>query len=202
MVNTPPSTGNAQLDRFLRSVADDLRTLAKPREGWRLSDFSADVSEVISDRRDLIDIVRAWGRIEDLEDSLAEELKKHLDLYDTSLSLNEDLGGLVGTFSDIQRWWDENPALYLEDRVKISNALSKAEAALSTSQSATSAADNAITRVTALEASHGLGPESPIDGQTANLISQPDTLTHAAIFGQFVESPPGSGLFSVPGEDI
>lgn len=82
MVNTPPSTGNAQLDRFLRSVADDLRTLAKPREGWRLSDFAADVSEVISDRRDLIDIVSAWGRIEDLEDSLAEQP-----------------GGLVGTFS-------------------------------------------------------------------------------------------------------
>lgn len=188
MVNSPPTTGNAQLDRFLRSVADDLRTLAKPREGWRLSDFSADVSEVISDRRDLIDIVRAWGRIEDLEDSLAEELKKHLDLYDTSLSLNEDLGGLVGTFSEIQRWWDENPALYLEDRDKISNALSKAEAALSTSQSATSAATsaeskagNAIDRVTALEAMGGLSPQSPVDGQTANLLTQSGSLTNAAV---------------------
>lgn len=188
MVNTPPLTGNAQLDKFLRSVADDLRTLAKPREGWRLSDFSADVSEVISDRRDLIDIVSAWGRIEDLETSLSEELKKHSDLYDSSLSLSEDLGGLAGTFSEIQRWWDENPALYLEDRAKISNALSKAEAALSNSQdavstasSAVSTASNSAARVTALEAMSGLSPESPVDGQTANLISQPGTLTGEAL---------------------
>lgn len=36
-------------------------------------------------------------------------------------------------------------------------------------------------RVEALEAREGLAPESPVDGQTANLISQPDTLTRSAV---------------------
>ena len=39
---------------------------------------------------------------------------------------------------------------------------------------------NAVSRVEALEAMAGLSPESPVDGQTANLISQPDTLTRTA----------------------
>ena len=42
-------------------------------------------------------------------------------------------------------------------------------------------AGSAISRVDALEAMAGLSPESPVDGQTANLIEQPDTLTRAAL---------------------
>ena len=40
---------------------------------------------------------------------------------------------------------------------------------------------NSVDRVAALEAMAGLSPESPVDGQTANLLSQPDTLTRAAL---------------------
>lgn len=42
-------------------------------------------------------------------------------------------------------------------------------------------AGSAISRVDALEAMAGLAPESPVDGQTANLIEQPDTLTREAL---------------------
>lgn len=48
-------------------------------------------------------------------------------------------------------------------------------------------AGSAISRVDALEAMAGLAPESPVDGQTASLIDQPDTLTRNAIGGVFNE---------------
>lgn len=57
---------------------------------------------------------------------------------------------------------------------------SKSTSATSTASTAISAASNAVTRVTALEAMGGLFPESPVDGQTANLLMQVDTLTRAA----------------------
>lgn len=53
-------------------------------------------------------------------------------------------------------------------------------------------------RVATLEAMNGVSPESPVDGQTANLIGQDDTLTRAAINQLFQEDPPGSGLFRTP----
>lgn len=61
MVSQVPNTGNAALDKFLADLKKEVETAIKPDEGWRLSDFSADVSEVISDRRDLIDIVSNWN---------------------------------------------------------------------------------------------------------------------------------------------
>lgn len=64
------------------------------------------------------------------------------------------------------------------------------QAATRSAQSATTAANRATTaenkvdsytpRVDALEAMAGLSPESPVDGQTANLLTQPHTLTNAA----------------------
>lgn len=38
-----------------------------------------------------------------------------------------------------------------------------------------------IPRIEGLEAMHGLSPQSPVDGQTADLIRQPTTLTNAAV---------------------
>ena len=55
-------------------------------------------------------------------------------------------------------------------------------------------------RVDALEAMAGLSPESPVDGQTANLVSQPGTLTRAAIN---VEIDKRVRLFEAePGSDV
>lgn len=74
-------------------------------------------------------------------------------------------------------------------------------AATTAAQSATSAenkVDSYTPRVVALEAMAGLSPESPVDGQTANLVLQGDSLTRAAISNLFAEDPPGSGLYSIP----
>lgn len=46
---------------------------------------------------------------------------------------------------------------------------------------AASAVQQTWSRVSAIEAMAGLAPESPVDGQTANLVEQPETLTRAAI---------------------
>ncbi|AGG66867.1 hypothetical protein [Corynebacterium callunae] len=76
-------------------------------------------------------------------------------------------------------------------RSESTRAETKATTALST-------AGNVDDRVAALEEREGLSPESPVDGQTANLIAQPSTLTRAAVNQLFQEDPPGSGLFRTP----
>lgn len=75
-----------------------------------------------------------------------------------------------------------------EFKAKADNALTVATAAdgksttaLSKSTTAESAVGNAVSRVVALEAMGGLSPESPVDGQTANLVLQGGTLTGKAI---------------------
>ena len=78
-------------------------------------------------------------------------------------------------------------------------ATTAAQEATAAAQEATSAdaratyaeakAGNAVSRVEALEALGGLSPESPVDGQTANLISQPDTLTRQTLARDFTQAP-------------
>ena len=62
-------------------------------------------------------------------------------------------------------------------------ARSVASTAQSTAGAAKSTADNADARVTALESAAGFGPSTPVDGQTAALVLQPDTQTRAALKG-------------------
>lgn len=54
--------------------------------------------------------------------------------------------------------------------------------------------ENAVERVTSLEAMAGLSPQSPTDGQTANLLQQPDTLTRSAFDGKLDRAAPPSVL--------
>ena len=61
------------------------------------------------------------------------------------------------------------------------------QTAITTADTASTTAQNAETRVTSVEAMAGLSPESPVDGQTANLISQPDTLTRAALSDAYAD---------------
>lgn len=58
---------------------------------------------------------------------------------------------------------------------------SEAAAATIVANSAKEVSENTDARVTALESREGLTPESPVDGQTANLVTQPDTLTSGAV---------------------
>lgn len=75
------------------------------------------------------------------------------------------------------------------------------QTAMSTADTASTTAQNVEARVAAVEAVADLAPESPVDGQTASLISQPDSLTRAAVtaaFGAaFQEDPAGSGLYTI-----
>lgn len=67
-------------------------------------------------------------------------------------------------------------------------AVTAGQAATSADLRATSAeskVDSYTPRVVALEALGGLSPESPVDGQTANLIEQDDTLTREALDGLY-----------------
>lgn len=80
-----------------------------------------------------------------------------------------------------------------------SNAETAAVTAGQAAVSAESKFDSYTSRVVALEALGGLSAESPVDGQTANLVLQGDSLTRASISGLFAEDPPGSGLFTIPG---
>ncbi|HCJ55454.1 MULTISPECIES: hypothetical protein [Glutamicibacter] len=54
-------------------------------------------------------------------------------------------------------------------------------------------AENAIQRVAALEAAGELNPESPTDGQTANLLGNPETLTHGALVSALLDEAKASG---------
>ena len=75
------------------------------------------------------------------------------------------------------------------------------QTALTTAGTASTTAQNMEARVAAVEAVADLAPESPVDGQTASLISQPDSLTKAAVTAAvgaaFQETPPGSGLYTL-----
>ena len=55
------------------------------------------------------------------------------------------------------------------------------QTAITTADTASTTVQDVETRVASVEAMAGLSPESPVDGQTANLLSQPDTLTRAAL---------------------
>lgn len=85
-----------------------------------------------------------------------------------------------------------------EAKQEVARAEQAATAAGARATAAENKVDSYTPRVDALEAMAGLAPESPVDGQTANLVLQGDSLTRAAISGLFAEDPPGSGLYSIP----
>ncbi|ATW58554.1 hypothetical protein SEA_DARWIN_28 [Corynebacterium phage Darwin] len=101
MLSNPPSTGDVELDNFLRSVKTHINDALRPADGWRLSDLSADVSEVISDKRDLIDIVTAYNDINILKDSV------DLALEDFKATANQ-YQDHAEVFSHTTEWWDQN----------------------------------------------------------------------------------------------
>lgn len=86
---------------------------------------------------------------------------------------------------------------------EIGEVVRLAQAAATTAEQAATSADSRATsaenkvdsytpRVVALEAMAGLSPESPVDGQTANLLTQPDTLTRAALAATRVDMAVGA----------
>lgn len=58
------------------------------------------------------------------------------------------------------------------------------QAAMTSADTASATVRDVEARVSSVEAMGGLSPESPVDGQTANLVSQTGTLTSAAVTGK------------------
>ena len=110
----------------------------------------------------------------------------------------------VGTAEQVGVWASESSAAASRAAQSETNAKASEEAAATSESNAAaseSAVSGAISRVDALEAMAGLAPESPVDGQTANLVSQGSTLTRAALSENFrershhlVEVSPEDGL--------
>lgn len=107
MINPPPKTGDTALDNFLRGVYEQSRELeakALPEDGWSLTDFTAEVSGVIGDKRDLIDIVTQYDSIEDYL-ALVDDQKQ---LLEDALTKVESIEVSADWFAQIMEWWDQN----------------------------------------------------------------------------------------------
>lgn len=111
MASTPPSTGIPGLDEFLRYVSQALTVLddkAKPEDGWRLTDLEATVSEVIGDKRDLIDIISQWDdsthSLEGWKDLTAQQSAA----LESLKAKTEKIISSSETFEEVMMWWDAN----------------------------------------------------------------------------------------------
>src|SRR5699024_3879536 len=101
-------------DRFLSSVKDELDTATKPIQGWKLSDFHAEVSEVISDKRDLIDIISNWDDINTIKANFETEIARYEKLYADAKVLGDKYQDHAEIFAQIMEWWAQNVRL-IED---------------------------------------------------------------------------------------
>ena len=148
MIQDPPATGSAELNSFLVDVKNSINTAAKPLAGWKLSDFEAGVSEVISDKRDLIDIVTAWDDLVNIRNNFETEVAR----YET---LGNQYQESANTFSQIMEWWDQNvrliediEAFMIEVNADTSAAASSATAAKASETKAKTSETNAKTSET------------------------------------------------------
>ena len=104
----PPNTGNPALDRFLQEVSDTIQNRVRPEAGWSLSDFQASVSEVISDKRDLIDIVTNYENINDLSDRWKLEYESATADLKGVLEFVAEIEDHSDRFEEVMEWWDQN----------------------------------------------------------------------------------------------
>lgn len=111
MALTAPVTNIPNLDAFLAKVATLVNTLdskALPADGWALTDLEASVSEIIGDKRDLIDIVTKWDSAANSFaqwENLTAQQKAAIDDLKAQV---ESLAGSADEFEDILLWWDAN----------------------------------------------------------------------------------------------
>ena len=195
MVRNPPATGNAELDRFLSSVKDELDTAAKPTQGWKLSDFHAEVSEVISDERDLIDIIRNWDDINQIKANFETEIAKYEKLYTDSKVLGDQYRDHAEVFAQVMEWWAQNVRL-IEEAEAIFDQVKAGETSASASAAAASASATA-----AWEAVDTPGRQGP-PGPAVTIVSQvtlPDNSVQVTFSDDSVLTVP-AGLQGAPGK--
>ena len=153
----PPKTNDPALNRFLEEVASTIQDRVRPEEGWTLSDFASSVSEVISDKRDLIDIVTKYDNIE----GLSEEMEAAVDLLKSDIQDSMDLLSSVNSksaeFAEVMEWWDQNYKVIFDAQEameifgEISSALEGHQDILDQIAAATGVAENLVAEIQATE---------------------------------------------------
>ena len=168
----PPKTNDPALNRFLEEVANTIQDRVRPEEGWTLSDFASSVSEVISDKRDLIDIVTKYDNIE----GLSAEMEAAVDLLKSdiqdSMTLLSSIESKSTEFTEVMEWWDQNyKVIYdaseaMEIFGEISAALEGHQDILDQIAAATEVAENLVTEAKAAEASAKAAEEAAKTSET------------------------------------
>jgi hypothetical protein len=153
LIQDPPVTGSAELNSFLVDVKNSINTAAKPLAGWKLSDFEAGVSEVISDKRDLIDIVTAWDDLVNIRNNFETEVARYETLYSDSKVLGNQYQEYANTFSQIMEWWDQNVRLIEDIEAFVTEVNADASAAASSASAAKTSETNAGTSASAASSS-------------------------------------------------
>jgi hypothetical protein len=118
-----------------------------------LSDFEAGVSEVISDKRDLIDIVTAWDDLVNIRNNFETEVARYETLYSDSKVLGNQYQEYANTFSQIMEWWDQNVRLIEDIEAFVTEVNADASAAASSASAAKTSETNAGTSASAASSS-------------------------------------------------
>lgn len=85
-----------------------LEAKQKPPEGWSYSDFRADVSEVISDKRNLLGIIQTYKGVADLRDELAAIKASQKSESDKLSEAIVKLDQYARTFAETIEFWNQN----------------------------------------------------------------------------------------------
>lgn len=154
----PPKTNDPALNLFLEEVASTIQDRVRPEEGWTLSDFASSVSEVISDKRDLIDIVTKYDGIEELSGEMEAEVARLKSEIQDSIDLLSSIESKSAEFAEVMEWWDQNYKVIfsaseaMEIFGDISDALEGHQDILDQIAAATDVAEGVVTEVRAAEA--------------------------------------------------
>lgn len=91
-----------------------LEAKQKPEDGWSLSDFRADVSEVISDKRNLLGIMQTYQGITDLRDELASIKNSQKSESDKLSEAIVKLDQYARTFAETIEFWNQNRPIIVQ----------------------------------------------------------------------------------------
>ena len=153
----PPTTNDPALNRFLEEVASTIQDRVRPEEGWTLSDFASSVSEVISDKRDLIDIVTQYDNIETLSGEMKAAVALLKSDVQDSMAFLSSIESKSAEFAEVMEWWDQNYKVIFDAQEamkifgEISAALEGHQDILDQIAAATEVAENVVAEIKATE---------------------------------------------------
>lgn len=168
----PPKTDDPALNRFLEEVASTIQNRVRPEEGWTLSDFASSVSEVISDKRDLIDIVTQYDNIDVLTGETEAEVARLKSEIQDSIDLLSSIELKSAEFSEVMEWWDQNYKVIFDAQEameifgEISSALEGHQNILDQIAAATEVAENAVAEIKLAEEATNAAAESAKTSET------------------------------------